>query len=265
MRNVLGDSADQQCRLVVRPFRPRTRRQPDAGGPPARRQDQLPGWGQQINHLEKNGHPVIAIDTRAHGHSNDDPAVPLSYDLFADDAAALLAHLKVPRASFVGWPDGANTALSLAMRYGEKVDRAFMFGANYQPDQLNITGLLGMPFLNDLQGRMRSEYQALSPTPANFDAFAAKVNAMQAVFPAWDGASFGKIETLFQNPSHAPIIWIADGDSEELVQRRVAGEIRDMVWGSSLVVLPRVRHFGPLQDPETFNAVLDRWLADPRR
>lgn len=222
-------------------------------------------WGLQIKHVADQGYPVIAIDTRAHGRSNDDPKVPLSYDLFASDTIALLEHLRVPRASIVGWSDGANTALSLAMRHGDKVDRAFIFGANYQPDQVNITGLLGLPFLGDLQSRMKSEYEALSPNRDQFDGFMARMNTMQGTLPDWNSASFAQIKTLFQDPSHAPIIWIADGDSEEIVQRRVAGEIRDMIWGSSLVVIPRVGHFSPLQDPATFNVLLDRWLADLRR
>ncbi|KAK4076592.1 uncharacterized protein Triagg1_4195 [Trichoderma aggressivum f. europaeum] len=221
-------------------------------------------WGLQIRHIAGKGHPVIAIDTRAHGRSNDDTEVPLSYDLFANDTVALLEHLKVSRASVVGWSDGANTALSLAMYHGEKVDRAFIFGANYQPDQANITGIMGLPFLDDLQNRMKSEYKALSPNPEKFDDFMAKMATMQSTFPDWNDKSFAQIKTRFQDPGRAPIIWIGDGDSEEVVQRRVAGEMRDMIRGSSLVVLPGVGHFGPLQDPDTFNAILDRWLADPR-
>lgn len=222
-------------------------------------------WALQIRHIAGKGHPVIAIDTRAHGRSNDDPEVPLSYDLFANDTVALLEHLKVSRASVVGWSDGANTALSLTMHHGEKVDRAFVFGANYQPDQANITGIMELPFLDDLQNRMKSEYQALSPNPEKFDDFMAKMATMQSTLPDWNDKSLAQIKTRFQDPSHAPIIWIGDGDSEEVVQRRVAGEMRDMIRGSSLVTLPGVGHFGPLQDPDTFNAILDRWLADPRR
>ncbi|KAL7928313.1 Alpha/Beta hydrolase protein [Trichoderma chlorosporum] len=222
-------------------------------------------WGLQIEHIAGKGHPVIAIDTRAHGRSNDDPEISLSYDLFANDTVALLEHLKVSKASIVGWSDGANTALSITMRYGERVDRAFIYGANYQPDQVNVTGILELPFLADLQSRMKSEYEALSPNPDKFDDFMVKMKNMQGTLPDWNAESFARIKTLFQNSKNAPILWIAEGESEEMVQRWVAGQMRDMIWGSSLVVLPGVGHFGPLQDPETFNTMLDRWLADPRR
>ncbi|KAB5545821.1 Alpha/Beta hydrolase protein [Coniochaeta sp. 2T2.1] len=219
-------------------------------------------WTPQIKYLASQGYPVIAIDTRAHGRSTDDPTVPLSYDLFADDAAALLKHLNVKRASFVGWSDGANTCLSLAMRHGDIVDRCFAFGANYRFDQLNITGLLGIPFLADVAARQENEWKALSPTgPEGWASFKARMDVLQGTMPVWDGGDFAKIKTLYQDPKKAPIMWIADGDSEEIVLRQVAGEIRDMIWGSSLVTLPGVGHFAPLQDPDTFDALLDRFLT----
>lgn len=222
-------------------------------------------WGLQIKHVADRGYPVIALDTRAHGRSNDDDTLPLSYDLFADDTAALLSYLKVPRASIVGWSDGANTALAMAMRYGEKVDRAFIFGANYHPDQFEIKGLLGLPFLDDVKSRMKLEYEALSPHPDKFEAFMAKMALMQGALPNWNSESFAQIKTRLEDPIHAPIIWIGDGDMEELVSRRVAGEIGDMIEGSNLIVIPHVGHFGPLQHPEVFNALLERWLEDTRQ
>lgn len=221
-------------------------------------------WGLQIKRVADKGYPVIALDTRAHGRSSDDDTVSLSYDLFADDTAALLAYLKVPRASIVGWSDGANTTLSLAMRYGDKVDRAFIFGANYQPDQVNIDGLLGIPFLDDVKSRMKLEYEALSPHPDKFEAFMAKMTLMQGTLPKWNGESFAQIKARLEDPIQAPIIWVGDGELEEIVPRRVAGEMRDMIQGSGLIVIPHVGHFGPLQAPDAFNALLDRWLEDTR-
>jgi pimeloyl-ACP methyl ester carboxylesterase len=218
-------------------------------------------WGHQIQHVADKGYPVIALDTRGHGRSSDDDAVSFSYDLFADDTAALLAHLKVPKASVVGWSDGANTALSLAMRYGDKIDRALVFGANYQPDQVNIEGMLAIPFLGDVKNRMKSEYEALSPHPANFEKFMAKMGLMQGALPNWNEESFARIKTRLEDPIHAPIMWIADGASEEIIPRKVFREIRDMIPGSSQIVV-RVGHFGPLQNPDIFNDLLDRWLGE---
>lgn len=112
---------------------------------------------------------------------------------------------------------------------------------------------------------MQSEWTELTPIhPRDYAAFSAKVSAMQDTSPLWDGADFARIKTLYQDPKSAPIVWIVDGDSEEIVQRQVAGEMRDMIWGSSLVTLPDVGHFAPVQDPDTFNALLGRWASRRR-
>ncbi|KAK4454469.1 Alpha/Beta hydrolase protein [Podospora aff. communis PSN243] len=220
----------------------------------------------QITHLTQS-HPhttIITLDTRAHGRSADDLTVPLSYTLFASDAVALLTHLSIPRAAIIGWSDGANTALQMAMSYPSFVDRIFAFGANYRADQLNVTGLMGIPFLADLAGRMESEYKEVSATPGGYEVFEKRVDEMQAKLPDWGEREFGEIKTLFEEPRTAPVVWVVDGAEEEVVQRRVPGEIRDMIAGSGLVLLPDVGHFAPLQDPGTFNAMLDRWLARER-
>ncbi|KAK4078305.1 uncharacterized protein Triagg1_3321 [Trichoderma aggressivum f. europaeum] len=218
-------------------------------------------WAHQIQHVAGAGHSVIAIDTRAHGRSTDDPQVALSYDLFADDVAALLDHLQVPCANFVGWSDGANTCLSLAMGHKHKVKRIFSFGPNYRPDQAIPYAGETVPFVADLMNRMKEEYEAISPTPEKFDSFKAKVVAMQETSPMWSEEDFSKIDSNSTDAQQRPVVWIVTGDSEELIQGWVATKIADMIQGSVYLALPDVSHFAPLQDPETFNNALNQWLS----
>ncbi|KAJ4855766.1 alpha/beta hydrolase fold domain-containing protein [Trichoderma breve] len=218
-------------------------------------------WAHQIRHVAGAGHPIIAMDTRAHGRSTDDPKVALSYDLFADDVVALLDHLQVPCANFVGWSDGANTCLSLAMRHKQMVKRIFSFGPNYRPDQAIPYAGETVPFVSDLMNRMKEEYEAISPTPEKFDSFKAKVVAMQEYSPMWTEEDFSKINTNSTNAHQGPLVWIVTGDSEELIQGWVAQRIADMIQGAVYLALPDVSHFAPLQDPEGFNKALDQWLS----
>lgn len=218
-------------------------------------------WAHQIRHVAGAGHSVIAMDTRAHGRSTDDPQVALSYDLFADDVVALLDHLQVPCANFVGWSDGANTCLSLAMRYKHKVKRIFSFGPNYRPDQAIPYAGETVPFVLDLMNRMKEEYEAISPTPEKFDSFKAKVVAMQECSPMWTEEDFSKIDSNSSDAHQRPVVWIVTGDSEELIQGWVAQKIADMIQGAVYLALPDVSHFAPLQDPEGFNKALDQWLS----
>lgn len=72
---------------------------------------------------------VIAVDTRGQGKSSEDGKT-YTYDLFADDMNALLNYLNIDSANVLGWSDGGNTGLIMAMKYPKKVKRLVTMGAN---------------------------------------------------------------------------------------------------------------------------------------
>lgn len=72
---------------------------------------------------------VIAVDTRGQGKSSED-GTTYTYDLFADDMNAFLNYLKLDSVNIVGWSDGGNTGLIMAMKYPAKVKRLVTMGAN---------------------------------------------------------------------------------------------------------------------------------------
>ncbi|MGA2749758.1 MAG: alpha/beta hydrolase [Verrucomicrobiota bacterium] len=76
---------------------------------------------------------VIAADSRAQGKSKDS-GQSLTFEMMADDDAALLDTLHIDSAYVIGWSDGGIVALLLAMRHPEKVIRLASTGANLQPD-----------------------------------------------------------------------------------------------------------------------------------
>jgi pimeloyl-ACP methyl ester carboxylesterase len=76
---------------------------------------------------------VIAVDSRAQGNSKDDGDA-LTFEMMADDEAALLDALKINSAYVIGWSDGGINALLLAMRHPEKVIKLAATGANLWPD-----------------------------------------------------------------------------------------------------------------------------------
>jgi pimeloyl-ACP methyl ester carboxylesterase len=185
-------------------------------------------WGHLIKSLQSS-FSIIAIDTRAHGRSTDDLSVPLSYDQFAADAISLLDYLKILKASFIGWSDGAVTSLTIAMQCPSRVDRIIAFGANYNPNQANTEGLKNVIFAKDLFNRMKKQYLALNPDPnPNFEQFYDRVVQMQAVSPMWDEKDFGKIP-VFGKFEDAPFVLIAAGDYEEAIIHTVPSEIHAMV------------------------------------
>lgn len=76
---------------------------------------------------------VIAVDSRAHGKSIDN-GDSLSFEMMADDDAALLDQMHIDSAYVIGWSDGGIVALVLAMRHPSKVAKLASTGANLWPD-----------------------------------------------------------------------------------------------------------------------------------
>jgi pimeloyl-ACP methyl ester carboxylesterase len=82
---------------------------------------QIPELSQQYR--------VIAVDTRGQGKSTED-GTTYTYDLFADDMNALLDQLQLDSVNILGWSDGGNTGLIMAMKYPRKVKKLVTMGAN---------------------------------------------------------------------------------------------------------------------------------------
>jgi pimeloyl-ACP methyl ester carboxylesterase len=97
------------------------------------------GNGGSINNFTANipyfskKYRVIIADSRAQGKSAD-PGDSLTYEMMADDLAALLDQLHVDSADVIGWSDGGINGLLLAIRHPAKVKKLAVTGANLVPD-----------------------------------------------------------------------------------------------------------------------------------
>jgi len=103
------------------------------------------GNGGSINNFTKQipyfsqKYKVIVADSRAHGKSAD-RGDSLSYEMMADDYAALLDILKIDSAFVIGWSDGGINGLLLAIRHPKKVKKLAVTGANLRPDTTAVPG-----------------------------------------------------------------------------------------------------------------------------
>ncbi len=80
---------------------------------------------------------VICMDSRAQGKTVDNKD-SLSFEMMADDEAALLDAMQIDSAYVIGWSDGGINALLLAMRHPEKVIKLASTGANLWPDSTGV-------------------------------------------------------------------------------------------------------------------------------
>jgi len=101
------------------------------------------GNGGSINAFTENipyfskKYRVIAVDSRSQGLTIDN-GDSLSFEMMADDFAALLGAMHIDSAYVIGWSDGGINALLLALRHPEKVIKLVSTGANLSPDSTAI-------------------------------------------------------------------------------------------------------------------------------
>jgi pimeloyl-ACP methyl ester carboxylesterase len=89
-------------------------------------------FGRILPEFARNHH-VIAVELQAHGHTRDIDR-PLSFEQDADDVAALLKHLQIERADFMGFSNGSTTCLQIAIRHPQLVNKLVLASATYRRD-----------------------------------------------------------------------------------------------------------------------------------
>ncbi len=88
-----------------------------------------PGWIGELSKSRK----VIAVELQGHGRTADIDRDISSANL-ADDVAALLDHLKVPRADLIGYSMGGGVAMQCAIRHPEKVRKVVSISSVFRQD-----------------------------------------------------------------------------------------------------------------------------------
>ncbi|MDR2106207.1 MAG: alpha/beta hydrolase [Coriobacteriales bacterium] len=86
---------------------------------------------------------IITMDTRAQGKSSPGDR-PLSYALFAEDLFTLINKLQIGSVLLLGFSDGGNTALELALQHQERVAAMILVGANLSPDGMTSLARTGL-------------------------------------------------------------------------------------------------------------------------
>jgi pimeloyl-ACP methyl ester carboxylesterase len=87
-------------------------------------------YGRVLPLLSKT-HRVIAVELQAHGHTKDIDR-PLSFEQDADDVAALLQQLRVSKVDVMGFSNGGTTALQLAIRHPDLVNKLVLASATFR-------------------------------------------------------------------------------------------------------------------------------------
>jgi pimeloyl-ACP methyl ester carboxylesterase len=98
--------------------------------------ESIVSFDKQIPELSKK-YMVIAVDSRGQGNSTAD-STKLTYELFADDINKLLDFLHIKNTDILGWSDGGNIALILAMKHPDKVKKIAAMAAVLYNDSTSV-------------------------------------------------------------------------------------------------------------------------------
>ena len=196
----------------------------------------IAAFNQQIPELAKKYH-VIAVDTRGHGKT-EDKGDKFTYDLFAQDMNALLDKLHIDSANIVGWSDGGNTGLIMAMKYPKKVKKLVTMGAVIFCDSTVVS----QDLLNELKFGIEEMKHAKTPEEKN----ELKKTMLLRDEPNYKFTDLKKIK--------CPVLVMA-GENDIVKLNHTKG-IAAAIPKGELYIAPKKTHYFPQEDAAAFNKVV---------
>jgi pimeloyl-ACP methyl ester carboxylesterase len=213
---------------------------------------------------------VIVFDQQGHGRTPD-TAREMSYEQFADDAAALLRALEVERADVMGYSQGGGVALQLALRHPDLVDKLVTMSATYRKDgwypsvpegikSLDATAFAGSP--------VEKAFREHTPDSSAYDAYIEKMKVLNSEDQNISDAQMRSISAKTM-----VIIGDADGVKPEhalaMFELRGGGDLDAAASGmlqnapaARLVVLPAMSHIGISGETAVLVPMVSAFLDD---
>ena len=225
-------------------------------------------WTDWIGELAKT-RKVIAVDMQGHGRTGDIERDITQANL-ADDVAALLDHLKIPKADLIGYSMGGGVAMQCAVRHPDKVRKVVVISSYFHRDGIVKEGREAISKLSAdvfIGSPLETEYKKLSPTPDDFPKFVKRM-----VAAATKGQDLGADKL---KATTAPMFFI-HGDADGIRLEHVAEMFRLKGGGthgdmgprsaSRLAILPNTTHVTLMQRMTTIVPMVNDFFdAKPQK
>ncbi len=191
---------------------------------------------------------VIIADSRAQGKSAD-LGDSLTYEMMADDYAALLTELKMDSANVIGWSDGGINGLLLAMRHPEKVKKLAITGANLQPDTTAV--------VKEIMDLFSPDYEKAKTKTNRTDKEKNEWKLLRLLMeqPHISTSDLGKIA--------CPTLVI--GGDHDVIREEHTMLIYHSIPNAYLWILPNSGHSTPIMYKDIFNSTVDDFFNKPYR
>jgi pimeloyl-ACP methyl ester carboxylesterase len=210
--------------------------------------DSMPSWVDAF----AGERAVIVFDQQGHGRTPD-TSREMSYEQFADDAAALLRALNVEHADVMGYSQGGSVALQLAIRHPSLVSKLVSMSATYRKDGWypsvfeSIGGLSAETFAGS---SVESAFKEHTPDAKAFDAYLEKMKVLNI-----DDQNIS--DEQMRSISAKTMVIVGDADGVKLEhalamfklrgggdEEAAASGVLQKVGPARLVVLPATSHIG---------------------
>ena len=210
------------------------------------------GNGGSINSMKNNipyfaqHYKVIATDSRSHGHS-EDTSDSLSFEMMADDEAAILDSMHIDSAYVLGWSDGGIVALCMAMRHPEKVIKLASTGANLWPDSTAL-----IPSL------WKEEKRTYDSLHTKIFTTAKEKNDWKIFLLDWlqPNIPLSALQAI-----HCPSLVISGDHDVIVLQHTIA--IYQSIPHAYLWILPKSHHATLIEHRDEFNNKVDEFFMQP--
>jgi pimeloyl-ACP methyl ester carboxylesterase len=209
---------------------------------------------------------VIAYDQRDCGQS-ENPAAPYALADLGDDAAALIAALRLPRAHVYGSSLGGLVAQSVAARHPDRVDRLVLgntWRAGLSPAEINPEAIRQIArYREDLAAnaaRIAAYFfppDYIAQRPSVVDMFRASTRSEDKRVRRGAMMARAAPEDLTRFPR--PVLLLT-GTEDRLIPPAATASLADGIPDARLVSLQGIGHVGAIQAPDRVARVITEFL-----
>jgi pimeloyl-ACP methyl ester carboxylesterase len=174
---------------------------------------------------------VIAVELQAHGRTGDRQQ-DLSFEQDADDVAALLKVLKIDKADFFGFSNGGTTAVQIAIRHPELVNKIVLGSALCKRNgvQPQFWDFMQQASLANMPAELKEAYLKINPDTGGLQTMHDRdVKRM---------INFKDIPDQQIEAIKLPVL-IINGD-QDVITTEHALELHKQISGSELMIIPGV-------------------------